>query len=194
MGLFDSLAVSLPIHRYRLDQSFAVTVSDSAPAISPLTLRADDGSGIIQMGGRVPGSSEGSLAVRMLGLDLHDVYGLLQRDTAAVAGEVGVDMTLGGTAEAPTLRGTMTLDAGKFGDFQSPFVQGVVDYADRKLEANLLLWRTGENVLQVETKLPLDLAFRGAKQRQVEGPLSVHARGDSVDLGLLEAVSPGITG
>jgi translocation and assembly module TamB len=91
------------------------------------------------------------------------------------------------------LRGTTTLDAARFGDFEAPFVQGVVDYADRKLEANLLLWRTGENVLQIETRLPLDLALRGAKQRQVDGPLSVHARGDSVDLGILEALTPAVT-
>jgi translocation and assembly module TamB len=191
---FDSLAFRLPTHRYRLDESFAVTLSDSAPTISPLTLRADDGSGIVQLGGRIPGSSEGSLALRVLGLDLHDINGVLQRDTSGLAGLVDLDLHLGGTAEAPTFRGTTTLNSGRFGDFEAPFIQGVVDYAARKLEANLLLWRTGENVLQVETRLPLDLAFRGAKQRQVEGPLSVHARGDSVDLGLLEAVSPGITG
>ena len=194
VGWFDSLAVSLPIHRYRLDESFAVTLSESAPAISPLTLRAVDGSGVIQLGGRIPGSSEGSLAVRMLGLDLQDVYGLLQRDTSNIAGEVGLDVRIGGTAAAPTFRGTMTLDAGRFGDFQWPFVQGVVDYADRKLEANLLLWRTGENVLQVETRLPIDLALRGVEQRQVEGPLSVHARGDSVDLGIIEAFTPAVSG
>jgi translocation and assembly module TamB len=191
---FDSLAFRLPTHGYRLDESFAVTLSDSAPAISPLTLRADDGSGLIQLGGRIPGSSEGSLALRILGLDLHDINGVLQRDTSNLAGSVDLDLHVGGTAEAPTFRGTTTLNSGRFGDFEAPFIQGVVDYAARKLEANLLLWRTGENVLQVETRLPLDLAFRGAKQRQVEGPLSVHARGDSVDLGLLEAVSPGITG
>ncbi|HEY3011222.1 MAG TPA: translocation/assembly module TamB domain-containing protein [Gemmatimonadales bacterium] len=194
VAMFDSLAFALPAHRYRLDQSFAVTLSDSAPAISPLTLRTEDGSGIIQMGGRIPASSEGSLVLRLLGLDLHDVYGFLQQDTAGVAGEVGLDLRVGGTAEAPTFRGTTTLDAGRFGDFQAPFVQGVVDYAGRRLEATLLLWRTGENVLQIETKLPLDLAFRGAKQRQVQGPLSVHARGDSVDLGIIEALTPGITG
>jgi translocation and assembly module TamB len=91
------------------------------------------------------------------------------------------------------MRGTMSLDAARFGDFQAPFVQGVIDYADRKLEANLLLWRTGENVLQVETQLPLDLGFRGVKERQVEGPLSVHARGDSVDLAILEALTPGVS-
>jgi translocation and assembly module TamB len=193
VAMFDSLSFTLPVHRYRLDETFAVTLSDSAPAVSPLTLRADDGSGIIQMGGRIPGSSEGSLALRVLGLDLHDVYGLLQRDTTTIAGALGLDLRVGGTAEAPTLRGTTTLDAARFGDFQAPFLQGVVDYADRKLEANLLLWRTGENVLQIETRLPLDLALRGAKQRRVDGPLSIHARGDSVDLGLLEALTPAVS-
>jgi translocation-and-assembly-module (TAM) inner membrane subunit TamB-like protein len=193
VAMFDSLSFTLPVHRYRLDESFAVTLSDSAPAVSPVTLRADDGSGIIQMGGRIPGSSEGSLALRVLGLDLHDVYGLLQRDTTTIAGALGLDLRVGGTAEAPTLRGTTTLDAARFGDFQAPFLQGVVDYADRKLEANLLLWRTGENVLQIETRLPLDLALRGAKQRRVDGPLSIHARGDSVDLGLLEALTPAVS-
>jgi autotransporter translocation and assembly factor TamB len=189
---FDSLALGFPVHRYRLNQSFAVTLTDSAPTVSPLTLQAEDGLGLLQLGGRVPGSSEGSLAVRILGLDLHDVYGLLQRDTTGVNGEVGLDLRLGGTAAAPTMRGTMSLNAARFGDFQAPFMEGVVDYANRKLDANLLLWRTGENVLQIETQLPLDLGFRGVKHRQVEGPLSVHARGDSVDLGVLEALTPAV--
>jgi hypothetical protein len=192
VALFDSLAFSLPVHRYRLDETFAVTLSDSAPAVSPLTLRADDGSGVIQLGGRLPASSEGSLTVRLLGLDLHDVYGVFQRDTTGIAGEIGLDLHLGGTAEAPTMRGTMSVDAARFGDFQAPFLEGVVNYADRKLEANLLLWRTGENVLQVETRLPLDLGFRGVKQRRVDGPLLVHARGDSVDLAILEALTPAV--
>jgi translocation and assembly module TamB len=192
VALFDSLAFTLPVHTYRLDQSFAVTITDSAPAISPVTLRATDGSGIIQLGGRVPGSSPGSLALSVLGLDLHDIYGVLQRDTAAVGGLVGLDVHLGGTAAAPTLRGTTTLNAGRFGDFQAPFLEGVVDYANRKLEANLLLWRTGENVLRIESRLPLDLAIKGADQRRVAGPISVHARGDSVNLGILEALTPAV--
>ena len=67
-------------------RSFAVTLSDSAPAVSPVTIRAEDGSGLIQLAGRVPGTSEGSLLMRVLGLDLHDAYGLLQRDTLGVGG------------------------------------------------------------------------------------------------------------
>jgi len=192
VAMFDSLAFGLPAHGYRLEESFAVTLSDSAPAISPLTLRANDGSGVVQVGGRVPGSSQGSLVVRVLGLDLHDAYGLLQRDTTGVSGELGLDVRIGGTAELPTLRGTTTLDGATFGDFRAPFLQGVVNYADRRLDADLLLWKTGENVLDIEASLPLDLALRGAKQRQVAGPLSVRAQGDSVDLALIEALTPAV--
>jgi translocation and assembly module TamB len=192
VAMFDSLVLALPAHRYRLDQPFAVTLSDSAPAVSPVTIRAEDGSGTIQLAGRVPGTSAGSLQVRVLGLDLHDAYGLLQRDTLGVSGELGLDVRVGGTAERPTLRGTMALDGGKFGDFNAPFLQGVVDYADRRLETDLLLWRTGKKVLDVGATLPLDLALRGAQKRQVDGPLSVHARGDSVDLGILEALTPAV--
>ena len=192
VAMFDRLAFALPAHRYRMDESFAVTLSDSAPNISPVTIRAEDGSGMIQLAGRVPGTSAGSLVVRVLGLDLHDAYGLLQRDTLGVSGELGLDVRVGGTAERPTLRGSMTLDGGKFGDFHAPFLQGVVDYADRRLETNLLLWRTGKNVLDVGATLPLDLALRGAQKRQMDGPLSVHARGDSVDLGILEALTPAV--
>ena len=192
VAVFDSLAFVLPAHRYRLEESFAVTFSDSAPEVSPVSIRAEDGSGFIQLAGRVPGSLPGSLVVRTLGLDLQDVYGLLQRDTLGVAGDLGLDVRVGGTAEMPTLRGTATLDGGRFGDFQAPFLQGVVDYADRRLEADLLLWQTGKNVLDIGATLPLDLALRGATQRRVEGPISVHARGDSVDLAVLEALTPGI--
>lgn len=192
VAMFDSLTFDLPAHGYRLDESFAVTLTDSAPAVSPVTIRATDGSGLVQLAGRVPGSSPGSMVVRAVGLDLHDVYGLLQRDTLGIAGEVGLDVQVGGTAERPTFRGTATLDAGRFGDFQAPFLQGVVDYADRRLETDLLLWKTGKNVLDVGATLPLDLAIKGATQRRVEGPISVHARGDSVDLAILEALSPGV--
>jgi translocation and assembly module TamB len=192
VAMFDSLIFGLPAHRYRLEESFAVTLSDSAPAVSPVTIRAEDGSGLIQLAGRVPGSSPGSMVVRALGLDLHDVYGLLQRDTVGVAGDLGLDVQVGGTAEMPTFRGTATVDGGRFGDFQAPFLQGVVDYADRRFETDLLLWQTGKNVLDIGATLPLDLALRGATQRRVDGPISVHAHGDSVELAILEALTPGI--
>jgi autotransporter translocation and assembly factor TamB len=170
-----------------------VAPADSAPSVSPLRLVALDGSSTLQAAGRIPGEAAGDLQVQLLGLDVHDVYGLLQRDTTGVHGEVELDLQIGGTAAAPTFRGLARLADARFGDFQSPFVQGVLNYESRRLDANLDLWRTGENLLQVEAHLPLDLALTGVEKRQIDGPLSVRAQSDSVSLGLLEAITPAVT-
>jgi len=189
----DSLLAKLPVRRYRLEQPVDVSFADSTPSLSPLKLVALDGSSTLQASGRVPGNAPGDLQLQVLGLDLHDFYGLLQRDTLGVGGEVELDLHVGGTAAAPTLRGIARMADGRFGDFQSPFVQGVVNYESRRLDANLDLWHTGHNILQVEAHLPLDLGLTGVEKRQVAGPLSVRAHTDSVSLGLLEAITPAVT-
>ena len=189
----DSLFAQLAVRRYRLQEPVLVTLSDSAPALSPLTLRATDGTSLLQAAGRIPGKAPGDLTLRVLGFDLHDFYSLLGRDTLGVGGEAELDLHIGGTAAEPTFRGLTRLADGRFGDFQAPFVQGVVNYEQRRLDANLDLWRTGENILQLEAHLPLDLGFTGVETRRVEGPLSVRAHTDSVSLGLLEAITPAVT-
>ena len=188
----DTASAKLAVSRYRLDRPVMVSLADSAPELSPLVLRALDGSSLVEVEGKVPGKAPGDLRIQVLGLDLHDFYGLLQRDTLGVAGQAELDLQVGGTSAAPTFRGLARLADGRFGDFQSPFVQGVLNYADRRLDANLDLWRTGERLLQVEAHLPLDLALTGAEKRQTDGPLFVRARTDSVSLGLLEAITPAV--
>ena len=190
--LIDTLLADLPSHGYRLQEPVAITLSDSAPPLTPLTLQATDGSGMLRLTGKLPGTAPGDLTIEMLGADLGDLYAVIGRDTAGVAGHVGLDVDVGGTTAAPTLRGTARLADARYGDFRAPFVQGVVNYADRRLDANLDLWRTGENILQVEAHLPVDLALRGVERRRLDGPLTVRAHTDSVDLGLLEALTPAV--
>jgi hypothetical protein len=189
----DSLLAKLAVRRYRLQEPIVMSLSDSALSVSPATLRALDGSSVLQAAGRVPGKAPGNLSVQLLGLDLHDLYGLLQRDTLGVGGEMELELQIGGTAAAPTFRGLARMADGRFGDFQSPFIQGALNYEDRRLDANLDVWRTGKNLMQVEAHLPLDLALTGVEKRQIDGPLSVRAHADSVSLGLLEAITPAVT-
>ncbi|MEP7175095.1 MAG: translocation/assembly module TamB domain-containing protein [Gemmatimonadales bacterium] len=190
----DQLLAKLAVRRYRLEEPVEMSLADSAISLSPLRLLALDGSSVLEAAGRIPGKAAGDLHLQLLGLDLHDFYGLLQRDTLGVAGEIELDLQVGGTAAAPTIRGLTRLADGRFGDFQAPFVQGVLNYQHRRLDANLDLWRTGENLLQVEGHVPVDLAFTGVEKRQLDGPLSVRAHSDSVPLGLLEAITPAVTG
>ena len=186
---FDTLQAALPTHRYRLLEPATLTL-DSVPTVSPVAMQALDGSGLVRIAGSLPSETPGAMSLEVLGLELSDLYALLQRDTTGVHGDLGVSMDIGGTTRDPTFRGTVRLAEGRFGDFRSPFVLGVLNYTERRLDANLNLWRTGENILEVEAHLPLDLGLTGVQQRRVEGPLQVRADADSVDLGILEALTP----
>jgi autotransporter translocation and assembly factor TamB len=189
----DTLLAALPARRYRLMQPVVIALPDSAPpSVSPATLSALDGTGVLRVEGTMPSQQPGRLAIAVVGFDLHDLYDLLQRDTTGVTGDLGLDLVVSGTAAAPLIRGTATLGAARFGEFRSPLVQGVVNYVDRRLDANLDLWRTGERVLEVEAHVPVDLALQKVPDRRLQGPLSVRARSDSVDLAILEALTPAV--
>jgi translocation and assembly module TamB len=188
----DSLRAALPNHTYRLMDRAAMALAKGAPTLSPVTLQATDGTAALQVQGTIPDVQPGALALEVRGLDLHDFYALLGRDTLGVAGQVGLSLKLGGTAREPTIRGTGSMDEARFGDFRAPFVQGVMNYQGHRLDANVDLWRTGENILTVEAHLPMDLALRGVERRRLDGPLTARAFADSVDLGLLEALTPAV--
>ncbi len=183
----DSILVALPRRTWLLRVPVTVTQHAGLIDLSPVAFDAVDGSGSVRLTGSIPRSAPGKLTVSAVGLDLQDVYALLERDTTGIAGTVQVDFTIGGTAAKPTIRGTGTLADLAFGDLGSPFVQGIVDYADRRLDVNLLLWKTGQPVLRLEAGLPLDLALQRVPRRQVDGPLSVRATADSTDLAVVEA-------
>ena len=188
----DSLRAQLASRLWRLAAPTTLTLSDSAPLLGPTELAAVDGSGLIRVSGRLPRHAAGDLAIDAFGVDVRDVYDILGRDTTGVAGAIGINAQVGGTAAAPHFRGIATLADARFGDARLPFVQGVLDYADRRLEANLAMWRTGEPVLSVAAQLPIDLALTGVTNRQLDGPISVRAVGDSVELAIVEAFVPTI--
>jgi translocation and assembly module TamB len=68
-------------------------------------------------------------------------------------------------------------------------MDGIVDYRNKRLNGEVHLWRSGQQILNVTAHLPLDLALVPVAQRQLPDTLSVQARADSVDLGVLAAVT-----
>jgi len=118
------------------------------------------------------------------------VYALLQRDTLGVAGAVTATLAMSGTRASPTYNGSFALSDAAFGAFRVPFMDGTVGYQNRRLDSEVHLWRSGQQVLSVTAHLPLDLALMEVAERQLSDTLSVQARADSVDLTLLEAMTP----
>jgi translocation and assembly module TamB len=68
-------------------------------------------------------------------------------------------------------------------------MDGNLNYTSRRLNGEVHLWRSGQQVLNVTAHLPLDLALVPVADRQLPDTLSVQARADSVDLGVLAAVT-----
>jgi hypothetical protein len=188
--LIDSLAATLLGSAWRLEEAVRLSVGDSALEFSPVHLVTRTGSGLLRFGGRWPGDAPGDVSIEARGLELADVYTLIQRDTAGINGRLGLDLRVGGTAASPTIEGSATLGQVRVGDSRAPFVQAVVDYADRRLDATLRLWDTGEQILDVETSLPVDLAFTEVETRKQPGLLTVRAHADSMDLAIVEAFTP----
>jgi len=184
----DSLFAALTAHTWRLSRPAVLLRSAGAWQVDSLTLAATDGSGDLRFAGVLPSDRPGAATLSTLGLDLRDVMGLMQRDTVGILGRGAADLTIGGTAAAPLLRGTFSLSEGGFREFRAPYLQGALDYSAKQLQASVLLWRTGKQALAISIdSLPLDLAFSGVKDRLVDGPLFIRATADSADLGLLEA-------
>jgi translocation and assembly module TamB len=186
----DSLALLLPGSVWFLEHPVDVAVSDSALTVDTLSLKSAAGQGRLTLEGDLPVRGPARARVYLEAFPLTGVYALLQRDTLGVSGALTATVAMGGTRRDPDYGGSFALSDASFGAFRVPFMDGTVEYKERRLNGQLHLWREGQQVLNVTAQLPLDLALAEVEHRQLPDTLSVQARADSVDLAVLEAVTP----
>jgi translocation and assembly module TamB len=190
----DSLAVLLPGSVWFLEQPVQLAISDSVLTLDTLSLKSAAGpavgGGRLVISGELAPHGRADARIYLETFPLAGVYALLQRDTLGVAGAVTATLAVTGTRASPVYRGSFALSDAAFGAFRAPFMDGTVGYQNRRLDGELHLWRAGQQVLNVTARLPLDLALMEVLQRQLPDTLSVQARADSVDLTVLEAVTP----
>ena len=189
----DSLTLDLSRQRWRLAAPATATIGNQLITLQD-TVRVitDDGSGLITLAGNVPGLGAGALEASIVGLELTDVYALLGRDTTQMAGLAQADFRLGGTRMSPTLRGNAMVTGPVFGEATPPLLRATYDYVDQVLRSNVTFWKLGEPVLEVDARVPLDLALASRARRRLPGDIDIRATADSADLSLIEAFTPSI--
>lgn len=189
----DSLELDFPRQHWRLLEPMVATVSDRRITLADtVVLRTVDGGGAMTLAGEVPGVGAGELTASIVGLDLADVYAILRRDTSAVGGLASADFRLGGTRNAPTLRGNAMVTGPTFRDANPPLVRAAFDYRDQRLRSNVTFWKLGDPVLEVDVDVPYDLALAGREDRTLPGEITIRATADSADLVILEAFTNSI--
>src|SRR5882762_6153864 len=188
----DSLALQLPGDAWVLERPTELTVTDSAATVTGLVLQSAYGSGKLVLEGALPTRGRADAHLQLEGFPLAGLYALLERDTAGVGGTVTLTAGLSGTRASPVSSGSFSLLNGAFGEFRAPFVDGTYDYHDRRLRGALHLWRSGQQILDVQAYLPLDLALESVPRRQLPDTLSVGAKTDRSTLSVLEALTPAL--
>ena len=188
----DSLAVQLPGDVWVLERPTELTVTDSAARVSRLALQSVYGSGKLTLQGDLPTRGRADAHLQLEAFPLAGMYALLEQDTAGVGGTVSATAGLSGSRASPVSSGSFSLSNGRFGEFRAPFVDGTFEYRDRRLSTAVHLWRSGQQILAVQAFLPLDLAIMPVERRQLADTLSVRATADSVDLAVLEALTPAV--
>ena len=185
----DSLALLLPGGVWVLKEPARVTISDSTVALGTITLQSVSDSGRVIVRGDIPTRGPAAAQLQIEGFPLAGVYALSRQDTTGVAGSLTATLGLTGTRATPVYEGSLAISNGALGAFHAPYVDGTFEYRDRRLNAAVHLWRSGQQILKVDARLPLDLSLTTVADRRLPDSLSVRARADSVDLSVLGALT-----
>ena len=185
----DSLALLLPSGVWFLQQPTGLAFGDSTLHVDGASIQNSAGTGRIALSGDLPSRGPINAHASLESFPLSGIYALLQHDTLGVGGAITANVTATGTRAVPEYTGSFAFSNASFGSFRAPFMDGNVDYRNRRLNGELRLWRSGQQVLNVAANLPLDLALIPVQDRDLPDTLSVQARADSVDLGVLTAMT-----
>jgi translocation and assembly module TamB len=173
-----------------VDTTSVVQLGDSGLDLSRVVIASDIGAGRIEVDGRLPFSGAGSLTASIQALPLDDVWILQQLNYRNVSGDLGATFALSGTRDDPVMELSVGLVNGRVGRFQAPQMLGTLGYEDGRVVGDVRLLRTGEEILNIAVRLPLDLSLREVARRALPDPISVQAVADGVDLSFLDAVTP----
>lgn len=187
----DSLVLRFPHQRWALVHPARVTLRSGQLAFADtVRFNTGDGTGNGWIAGTVPGSTPGHLDLSVVGLELLDVFGVLERDTTALDGLSSFSLHLAGTRDAPTMGGSVNVVNAGWGDVRIPALRDTFAYADHRLASEVSVWRTGRQLLDARVSLPLDLALTSRPTRKLPGPLTLTGVADSVDVLALGALFP----
>ena len=189
--VLDTARVSFPDHAWSLAAPARV-VSDSVATSVDSVIVQSGGSRMATFTGRFPVSGDVRATLQMDSLPLHDL-GMLAQTTVPLGGTGSVSATLKGTRASPIIHFSGQFGDARYGEFHLPVFSASGDYADRRLNAALQLYRNGKQVMTGTASLPMNLALESVPQRMLDDSLRGAVHADSVDLSILETISPQLT-
>ena len=186
----DSVTLAVRDHKLDLERPATITVQPDGFLLDSIRLR-DVNSGVLAVSGSVPNEASVALSVRADSVELGDIGELIQAATPfGGLASVTVDITGARLSPRITIRGS--LDQPRFGDVRLDRATFGGTYANNRMETTADLFRGARSVLSVTASIPVDLALAEVPRRMLPDSLRGKVRSDSVELAILETVSPAV--
>ncbi|HUQ79989.1 MAG TPA: translocation/assembly module TamB domain-containing protein [Gemmatimonadaceae bacterium] len=184
----DTVTLAVRDHRLTLERPATITIRPDGIVFDSLRVR-DANSGLLTVVGSVPQTAPVSLAFRADSVELGDIGELIQANVP-FSGLATVRLDIGGVRADPRITIDGTLDHPRFGDVRLDRATLNGTYATKRMESTAALFRGQRSILSVTASVPVDLALKPIAKRLLADSLRGKIRSDSVDLAILETVSP----
>lgn len=184
----DTVTLAVRDHRLSLERPAGIVLRPDGIAIDSLRIR-DSESGVLQVNGAVPETAPVSLSIRADSVELGDIGELIQANVP-FGGLATVRVDITGVKADPRIAIQGSLDKPRFGDVRLDRATLGGTYATKRLEATIDLFRGERSVLAMNASVPVDLALQPVAQRMLAESLRGKIRSDSVELAILETLSP----
>ncbi len=139
------------------------------PGVGGMRIRAD---------GYLPLRGDGDFELEVEGLQLDRVARFTQMDDP-LEGLLHLRMRVGGTAESPSMVGTLSGESLRFREYTLAGLDSEFEYRDQRLTGEAWALEGGRQVLAVEGSFPADLRVRPESGRLPEAPVDLTVAVDS---------------
>ena len=185
---FDTLSLSVRDHRLLLERPTTIVMRPDGIVLDTIRVR-DVNSGSLTLAGSVPVEAPVSLSIRADSVELGDIGELVQANVP-FGGLATVTVDVSGLRRDPRMTIEGRLDQPRFGDVHLDNATFGGTYAAKRMESRAELFRKGKSVLSVNASIPVDLQLASVPNRILSDSLHGNIRSDSVELAMLETVSP----
>lgn len=186
----DSVALDVGTGRYRLEWPVGLLLYSRGVSLDSLLLRHER-TGWIAARALLPRDGDIDVYVATDSLSLADL-GLLAQSELPLRGRLQGDWRVRGTRLAPEMQGRALVTNAQFGGMQVERAVATAGYRERWLDGALELFRGGQRAISARGRLPLDLSIAPVRERLLPDSLRGNIRTDSVDLAIIETLSPAL--
>jgi len=187
--VLDSVVLRAQTQLWRLTAPARLRTVAGGFALDSFVLAGD--SGRIVARGEVPVAGLADFTLTGAGVPVSDLAAVAGLD-GSYGGTLELQWHVSGTRLQPRFLADATVTNGQFGTVRLERVTGRVEYADKRAQTAVRLWRAGQVALTAEGRLPVDLSLMSVTERLLPDSLVARFWADSVGLAVVEAFSPEI--